>query len=131
MKQRKNKEFSIHDLCQSAVRGMQEKKASDIVVLDLQDVKNAIADYFIICTGNSDTHINAIAEAVVEEVKKATFTDAGHLEGKTNREWILIDYMDVVVHVFNKDKRAYYDLENLWGDATLIKVDDMELAENH
>lgn len=103
---------------------MHEKKAREVVVLDLQNVKNAVADFFVICTGTSDTHIHAIADSVVEEVKKSHNTDGIHSEGMTNREWILIDYLDVVVHVFNKDKRAFYDLEGLWGDAVRIEVSE-------
>lgn len=104
---------------------MHEKKALDVVVLDLQNVKNAVSDYFVICTGTSDTHINAIADSVMEEVKKVSGTEGIHSEGMTNREWILIDYLDVVVHVFNKEKRAYYDLEGLWGDA--VRTDASEV----
>ncbi len=124
MKQRKNKEVSSYDLCQTVIKGMHEKKALDVVVLDLQNVKNAVSDYFVICTGTSDTHISAIADSVVEEVKKVSGTEGVHSEGMTNREWILIDYLDVVVHVFNREKRAYYDLEGLWGDAVRIEASE-------
>ena len=122
MKQQKNKDASSYELCQTVIRGMLEKKAKDVVVLDLQKVKNAVADYFVICTGTSDTQIQAIADSVIEEVRKSHNTEGIHSEGMLNREWILIDYLDVVVHVFNRDKRAFYDLEGLWGDAVRIEV---------
>lgn len=125
MKQRKNKEVSSYDLSQTIVRGMHERKALDVVVLDMQNVKNAVSDYFVICTGTSDTHINAIAESVMEEVRKNHNTEGTHSEGMINREWILVDYLDVVVHVFNKEKRAYYDLEGLWGDAVRIEAPEV------
>ena len=102
---------------------MIEKKGQDVAILDLRQVKNAIADYFVICSGTSDTQIDAIADSVEFEVHKAIAEDPWHKEGKENREWILIDYVDVVAHVFKKDRRQYYDIEELWGDAerTFIK----------
>ncbi len=108
-------------LSEVVVRGMQEKKASDIVVLDLRKVKNAVADYFVICSGNSDTQIDSIADSVDEQVFKELDQNPWHLEGKTNKEWLLIDYVDVVAHIFRKEKRDFYSLENLWGDAEIIK----------
>lgn len=104
------------------IEGMQEKKASDIVVLDLKNVKNAIADYFVICTGTSDTQLDAISDSVEEVVYKKSKQNPWHREGKQNKEWVLIDYVDVVAHVFKREKREFYALEDLWGDAerTLI-----------
>lgn len=110
-------------LSEVVVRGMQEKKASDIVVLDLRKVKNAVADYFVICSGNSDTQIDAIADSVDEQVFKELKQNPWHLEGKTNKEWLLLDYVDVVAHIFKKDKREFYSLENLWGDAEIIPIE--------
>jgi ribosome-associated protein len=101
---------------------MLERKAQDIVVLDLRKVKNAVADYFVICSGTSDTQLDAIADSVEEEVKKQSGEVVWHKEGKANREWILIDYVDVVAHVFKKDRRKYYDLEELWGDAQVTLI---------
>ena len=105
------------------IEGMQEKKASNIVVLDLKKVKNAVADYFIICTGNSDTQLDAISDGVEESVYKKLKQNPWHKEGKQNKEWVLIDYVDVVAHVFKKDKRDFFALEELWGDAELIYID--------
>ena len=119
-----SKEINAGELRDLIVKGMQEKKAQDVVVMDLRHVKNAICDYFVICSGNSDTQIDAIASSVEEEVYKAIGQNPWHQEGKTNREWILIDYVDVVVHVFRKDRRSFYDLEQLWGDAEIHYIEE-------
>ncbi len=117
-------EVTSEELRDLIVRGMQEKKGVDVVVMDLREVKNAICDYFIICSGNSDTQIDAIAQSVDEEVHKNTGQNPWHQEGKMNREWILLDYVDVVAHVFKKERRAFYDLEQLWGDADVQHLDE-------
>lgn len=104
------------------VRGMQEKKAADIAVIDLRKLPNAVADYFVICSANSDTQLDAIARSVEDEVWKITGQWPWQSEGRTNREWVLLDYVDVVVHVFLRDKRAFYALEDLWGDAPIEYV---------
>ncbi len=109
-------------LSQMVVDGMLEKKASDIVIMDLRKVKNAVADYFIICSGNSDTQIDAISESVEEQVFKQSNQNPWKREGKENNEWVLIDYVDVVAHVFKKEKRIFYGLEELWGDANITNV---------
>ncbi|MVM35747.1 ribosome silencing factor [Spirosoma sp. HMF4905] len=123
-----NKEFTPEQIRDFVVRGMQEKKGHDIVVMDLRNVKNAICDYFVICSGNSDTQIDAISTSIEEEVYKASKQDPWHKEGKLNREWILLDYVDVVAHVFKKERRAFYDLEQLWGDAEIHLIEDNELT---
>lgn len=110
---------------QLVVKGMQERKASDIVVMDLRKVSEAVADYFVICSGTSDTQIDAIADAVEEEVFKADGTNPWKKEGKEQREWILIDYADVVVHIFKKERREFYALEKLWGDAEITRVEEL------
>ncbi len=128
MRINKNSEFTAEQIRDFVVRGMQEKKAQDIVVMDLRKVKNAICDYFVLCSGNSDTQIDAISTSVEEEVYKAGKLDPWHKEGKLNREWILLDYVDVVVHVFKKDRRTFYDLEQLWGDAEIHLIEDSDMA---
>lgn len=105
------------------VRGMQDKKASDIVVLNLKELKNAVADYFIICSANSDTQLDAVARSVEEEIEKVTGESPWQTEGRTNREWVLLDYVDVVVHVFLRDRRKFYALEELWGDADISYIE--------
>ncbi|MBH8558514.1 ribosome silencing factor [Hymenobacter negativus] len=110
-------------LADLVVRGMQDKKASDIVVLNLKELKNAVADYFIICSANSDTQLEAIARSVEEEIEKVTGESPWQTEGRTNREWVLLDYVDVVVHVFLRDRRQFYALEELWGDADISYIE--------
>lgn len=105
------------------MQGMLEKKASDVVVLDLRDIKHAVADYFVICSGTSDTQIDAISDSVEKEVHKLTRQNPWKREGKQNKEWILIDYVDVVAHVFSRDKRNFYGLEELWADAKSTTIE--------
>jgi len=106
------------------VKGMLEKKAGEIRVLDLREVKNAIADYFIICSGSSNTQIEAIADSLEDEVYKEIEQHPWQKEGRLIKEWILVDYVDVVAHVFNKSKREFYSLEDLWGDAEITEVEE-------
>jgi ribosome-associated protein len=109
-------------LCDAIVKGMQEKKAADILVMDLRKVKNAVADFFVICSGGSDKQLDAIADSVDQEVYKAVKENPWHTEGKSNKEWVLLDYFDVVAHIFRKDRRDFFALEKLWGDAEIIEI---------
>jgi ribosome-associated protein len=111
------KKISSEVLCDSIINGMQEKKGFDIIKMDLRKIQGAITDFFVICSGSSDTQIDAIAGSVDDEVFKSTKESPWHKEGIQNKEWILLDYVDVVVHVFKKDRREFYDIESLWGDA--------------
>lgn len=120
----KQTELTTEQLRDLVVKGMQEKKGQDIVVMDLRRVKNAITDFFVICSGSSDTQIDAIAGSIEEEILKVSRTFPLNREGKTNREWILLDYVDVVAHVFKKERREFYDLEQLWGDAEIEHIAD-------
>ncbi|OAQ38396.1 ribosome silencing factor RsfS [Pedobacter psychrophilus] len=99
------------------IHGIQEKKGNDIVRLDLRNIHSSVADYFVICHAESSTQIKAIADSVEKEVFEATGQDPYKKEGLQHAEWILLDYFDVVVHIFRTDKRAFYGLEDLWGDA--------------
>jgi ribosome-associated protein len=104
-------------LSKAVAEGMAEKKGVDIVILDLRNSKGAITDFFVICSGNSDTHAEALMDSVEEQVHKALGEWPWHREGKEAREWILLDYVNVVAHIFKKERRAFYGLEDLWGDA--------------
>jgi len=115
-------EVSSEVLCDWVVAGMSDKKALDIVVMDLREVKHAIADYFVICSGNSDTQIDAISDSIEEHVHKNAGQNPWKKEGRENKEWILLDYIDVIAHVFNKEKRKFFGLEELWGDAKVKRV---------
>jgi ribosome-associated protein len=120
---RKKKQDS-EKLADSVVKGMQEKKASDIVVMDLREVKNAVADFFVLCSGNSDKQLSAISDSVDEFVFKDLKENPWHSEGRNNKEWMLLDYISVVVHIFKKDRREFYALEKLWGDAKTTQIED-------
>lgn len=111
-------------ISQLVVKGMQEKKATHIVVMDLRKVRNAVADFFVICSGNSDKQLDAIADSIDEEVYKGARENPWHTEGKSNKEWMLLDYSNVVAHIFNKDKRGFYALDKLWGDADITEIED-------
>ena len=119
---KKRKGVSSEKLSEVIVKGMQEKKAIDIVVMDLRKIKNAVADFFVVCSGSSDKQLDAISDSVDTEVFKTLKENPWHVEGKHNKEWMLLDYFDVVVHIFRKDRREFYALERLWGDADITEV---------
>jgi len=121
---KKKKAPDSEKLSEAIVQGMQEKKGFDIVVLDLRKVKNAVADFFVICSGNSDKQLDAISESIDEYVFKKIKENPWHSEGKNNKEWMLLDYINVVAHVFKKEKRNFYALEKLWGDAEITRIED-------
>lgn len=110
-------------LAEVAVVGMQEKKGLDIVALDMRKLKSSVADYFVICHANSDRQVEAIADSVEEEVRKTLGEKPLHREGAERAEWILLDYVNVVVHIFQAEKRAFYGIEELWGDAAIKKYE--------
>lgn len=97
-----------------------DKKAEDAVIIDLRKL-SAATDYFVICTASTDRHVKAIADNVVEGLEQEGHKP-WHIEGYTAKRWVLIDYVDVVVHIFNRDTRAFYSLETLWGDAPIEEV---------
>jgi len=101
------------------VQGIQEKKGNDIVRLDLRNIHSSVADYFVVTHAESSTQVKAIANSVEEEVFKALGIEPFRKEGLQNAEWILLDYFDVVVHIFKTDKREFYGIEDLWGDAEM------------
>jgi ribosome-associated protein len=124
MSKQKTLKDSAAILAESVIKGIQEKKGKEIVCLDLRKIDNAICDYFIICHGDSNTQVDAIADSIDDEVKKELGEDPWHSEGFENAEWILLDYVDVVVHVFQKHIRDFYKLEKLWGDAEITVIPD-------
>jgi len=102
------------------IHGIQEKKGNDIVRLDLRNIKSSVSDFFIICHAESANQVRAIAESVEHEMFKSFQEEAWRKEGFENAEWVLLDYIDVVVHIFKKDKRYHYGVEELWGDAEIM-----------
>lgn len=101
------------------IHGIQEKKGNEIVRLDLRNIHSSVADYFVVCHAESSTQVKAIAQSVEEEVYKALRIEPWRKEGLQQAEWIILDYIDVVVHIFKTDKREFYGIEDLWGDAEM------------
>ncbi len=110
-------------LIHSIVKGIQEKKGLEIVVLDLGKINSTVCDYFVICHGTSRTHAAALADSIEEETQKATGQWPRRREGFSNAEWILLDYLDVVVHVFQEPVRNFFKLEALWADAPRTNIE--------
>lgn len=104
-----------------AVDAALSKKAHDVTVMDMRGV-SGVADYFVMCTGDSDLQIRAIADAVDEELREKLGERPWHREGYEHLQWVLLDYVDVVIHIFSREKRAFYELERLWGDAPIELV---------
>jgi ribosome-associated protein len=116
MVKKKNENLSTY-LSEIAVQGIQEKKGNDIVRLDLRELGSSVSDYFVICNADSSTQVKAIADSVEDEIYKLTKTNPWRKEGFDNAEWIILDYLDIVVHIFRTEKRDFYGIEDLWGDA--------------
>jgi len=106
------------------IEGLQEIKGQAIVRLDLREVDGAVSDYFVICTGTSDKHVQALAGSVLKLIKDTTKELPYAREGEVTGEWILLDYVNVVLHVFLKEKREFYQIESLWGDAEFEHFED-------
>ena len=117
----KNK-YTTEKLVDAVIDGMQEIKAKNISILNLKKLDNAITDYFVICEAESSTQVNAIADSVEETVKKELDEKIFHKEGVENASWILLDYSDVVVHVFQSEAREFYNIEDFWADAETKKI---------
>lgn len=118
----KNNKFTETEvLARLAAQGMDNKKGLDIAILDLRSLQSAPASMFVICSGNVPSHVSAISDSVFEIVKKATGQNPHKVEGYDLAEWIVMDYFDVVVHVFQKDKREFYRLDELWADAAPVE----------
>lgn len=109
-------------LIDTIIDAIGDVKGEEITLLDLREIENAFCEYFIICNGNSNTQVNAIAGAIQKKVRNETKERPWHVEGSENAQWILMDYTNIIVHVFQKQYREYYDIEGLWGDAKEIKV---------
>ena len=114
---------SPDELISLIVQGIEDIKGQNISLLDLRNIENTVCDYFIICNGNSNTQVNAIVSSVQKNVSKSIREKPYQIEGVENAEWVLMDYVNVVVHVFQKHKREYYDIENLWGDAKITEIE--------
>jgi ribosome-associated protein len=116
------KQVSTDDLISVIIQGIEEVKGENIQLLDLREIENTVCDYFIICSGNSNTQVKAISGSVQKLVSKQIKDKPWHIEGENNAEWILMDYVHVAVHVFQKQIRDFYDIESLWGDAKITEI---------
>ena len=123
---RKKQKSPSELLRESIVEAMLDKKAKDPVVIDFTKMNTVVCDFFIICHGTSRPHVEAIADAIITDVKKKTGQNPWHKEGFENAEWILIDYGDIVVHIFQDIRRNFYNLEQLWADAEIIRINTKE-----
>ncbi len=115
--------ISTEKLLDNIIEGIRKVKGKEIVNIDLAGLENRICQYFIICHGDSNTHVNAIADSVNREIKEKLGKYSFHKEGKENAQWILLDYGSIVVHVFQKEFRDFYRLEELWADGIVVRVE--------
>lgn len=112
-------------LIDKIVEAMQDTKGEDILIFDLSKIENSVAETFIICSGNSNTQVSAIAGNIEKKVRNDLQDRPWHVEGNENALWVLLDYVSVVVHVFQRETREYYDIEELWGDAKITKIENL------
>lgn len=112
-------------LVKKIIEGIQEKKGQKIVIADLTDIEDTICNYFVICQGNSPTQVSVIADSIREYVREETGSKALAIDGLRNAQWVAIDYSDVLVHIFLPEVREFYNLENLWADAKLTFIPDI------
>ena len=117
------KNINNDDLLANIIKGIEEVKGDNIKILDLRTIDNTVCDYFVICDGNSNTQVNAIVGSIQKIVSKELKDKPWHFEGAENGEWVLMDYVNIVVHVFQKHIREYYNIENLWGDAKITTIE--------
>lgn len=110
------------ELLENIIKGIEEVKGYDITILNFTKLENTITDYFVICTGGTNTQVSAISNSVERFVRKNTKDKPWHIEGVDSQQWVLMDYVSIVVHIFQPEYREYYDLENLWGDVEITRI---------
>ena len=115
--------INADQLITAIIGGIEDVKGKEINILDLRDIENTVCDYFVICEGTSNTQVSAIVNSIQKKVSKEIKDKPWHIEGLDNAEWVLMDYVNVVVHVFQKHVREYYDIESLWGDAKTTVIE--------
>lgn len=116
--------ISTDDLLATIIKGIEDVKGLDIDILDLREIENRVCDYFVICNGTSNTQVNAIVNSIQKGVSRELKDKPWHVEGTENGEWVLMDYVSIVVHVFQKHIREYYNIEGLWGDAKITSLEN-------
>ena len=112
-------------LLETIIEGIQEVKGKDITILDLKNIETAVCKYFVICSGTSNTHVSSVSDNVRKFVSTEIQQKPWNTEGQSTSEWILLDYSDIVVHVFQEETRAFYTLEDLWGDAEIRNIENI------
>ncbi len=122
----KSKKSETQEKLEIILEALKEKKGKDIVTINLKKVGYAICDYFVICHGDSTTQVDALSDSVYRKVKSELKIAAHHIEGNDNSFWILIDYFDIVVHIFLNEKRSFYNLEDLWADGEMERIEDVK-----
>lgn len=118
----RKKKTNTFSLVRYAVKGIEEKKGNNIVYINFKKISNSPCDYFVVCNGNSRTQIKAIAESIEQLIEKRTGKRPWHIEGLQNAEWVLMDYVDIAIHIFQPQIRKYYGLEEMWADADIKEV---------
>jgi ribosome-associated protein len=121
-----NKAATEKKLLEFIIKGITDKKGASITSLDLSSLPNAMCDSFVVCNGNSSTQVEAIADSIIDEVRKGTGEKPWHVEGYQNKEWILIDFVNIVVHIFQPHIREHYGIESLWADAPSRSFETIE-----
>jgi len=121
----KKKEPKTKQFVDAVVEGIQEKKGKNITILDLTELEHTITDYFVICEGDSNIHVDAVSDSVEDYIREKLSEKPYHIEGRENAQWILLDYVDVVVHVFQHSVRDFYNLESLWADGKRTDIPEL------
>ena len=121
----KKKEITAtHLMSEVVIKGLQDLKGENIVSIDLTTIENAVCDNFIVCTGTSNTHVSSLANSVEKEVRETLQDKPWKKEGFGNAEWIILDYVNTVVHIFQEKSRTFYNLDGLWADAKITKIEE-------
>lgn len=121
-----NKVTDKQILIDKILEAIQDVKGEDIKILDLSGIENSVAEAFVICSGNSNTQVAAIAGSIERKVRNELKERPWHIEGADNSLWVLVDYVSVVVHIFQKHIRDYYEIEELWGDAKITEIPNLD-----
>ena len=121
----KHRDPRSEQLNQMIIEGIRDRKGKNIVQLDLRDLEDAPTDFFIICEGDSNTHVKSISDSIYKKVKDELYTMPSHMEGSQNARWILMDYFNTIVHVFYPETRQFYEIEHLWSDANMTEFADV------
>ncbi|MCI5706293.1 MAG: ribosome silencing factor [Odoribacter sp.] len=118
--------LETEDIVGKVIEALEDNKAHEIVKIDLRKIENCFCSFFVICHGTSGTHIASLADAVEEKVKEDLHESPFHIEGMNAAQWVIVDYGDVVVHVFDKEMRDFYQLEDFWGDGIIERIPETE-----